>query len=130
MRITLRSTVLAIAVLATAAFTTKIASAATATVHVPFNFNINGKTLPAGDYLVSRTLDKGFVTLQTGDYKQAYTWYLTQNGEKSADPTVTLRFDENDGGYALRSVQYANLTTVRLDKKVSEVRAIHIVHGR
>jgi hypothetical protein len=130
MRITLRSTVLAIAVLATAAFTTKIASAAAATVHVPFNFNISGKTLPAGDYFVSRTLDNGFVTLQTADYKQAYTWYLTQDGEKSLGSLVTLRFDEKDGGYALRSVQYANLTTVRLDKKVSEVRAIHIVHGR
>ncbi|MGA2252428.1 hypothetical protein [Terracidiphilus sp.] len=132
MRITLRSIVLTLAVLATAAFTTKTASAAvaTATVSVPFNFNINGKALPAGNYFVTRTSDGSFVTLQTEDRKQAYTWFAARNGETSPDPKVTLRFDESDGAYALRSVQYDKLMTARLDKNVSEVRAIHIVHGR
>jgi hypothetical protein len=127
MRMTLRSLVLALAVLAAAAFTSHTAAAAT--VRVPFNFNINGKTLPAGDYSVTRALDRGFVTLKSEDGKQTYTWFAAWNDEKQPDPMVTLRFDESDGQYTLRSVQYSTLITGRLDKNLSQVHAIRIVRG-
>jgi hypothetical protein len=130
MRITLRSIVLALAVLATAAFTTKTASAASATVRVPFNFNVNGKMLPAGTYSVERGLGGNFVSLKDGENAFVGQWLL-KSGDAAPDETaVTLRFDEGDGKYALRSIQYNAGVTGRLDKDTSEVRAIHIVHGR
>jgi hypothetical protein len=127
MRITLRSLVLALAVLATAAFTTNTASAAT--VRVPFNFSINGKVLPAGNYNVTRDLKGEFVTLQSEDFKTAYSWYALRGGEDQSGHPVTLRFDESDGQYALRDVRYNSLTTPRLDKHFSERSTMHIVAG-
>ena|ERR1700761_8386978 len=129
MRITLRSIVLTLAVLATAAFTTKTASAAS-NVRVPFNFNVNGKTLPAGTYSVQRDLGSSFVKLTSADSKFVGEWILQSGDANPTDTAVTLRFDEGDGTYALRSIQYNAGITGRLDKNMSEVRAIHIVHGR
>jgi hypothetical protein len=127
MRITLRSLVLALAVLAAAAFTTNTASAAT--VRVPFDFNINGKVLPAGNYSVTRDLKGEFVTLQSEDYKNAYTWYALRGDEDKSGHQVTLRFDELDGTYALRDVHYNSLITPRLDKHLSERSTMRIVVG-
>jgi hypothetical protein len=129
MRITLRSLVLTLAVLAAVAFTTKTASAA-ANLRVPFNFNVNGKTLPAGTYSVHRDIGSSFVKLTSADNKFVGQWLLQSGDANPTDSGVTLRFDEGDGEYALRTIQYNATITKRLDKNVSEVRAIHIVHGR
>ena len=131
MRITLRPLVLTLAVLATAAFTahTASASAATTTVRVPFNFNVNGKTLPAGDYQVMRDDEGRIVTLQSEDYKNTYSWPASRIGEPQSDPKVTLRFDADNGTYALRSVQYQRLVTGKLDKHISERATLRIVEG-
>lgn len=129
MRITLRSLVLALAVLATAAFTTQTASAATATVRVPFNFNVNGKTLPAGKYFVTRDLNTSLVTLKSEDCKDAYSWIGLTGAETHGDPRVTLRFDESDGKFALREIQYNTLITGRLDKHFSERSTLREVVG-
>ena len=127
MRITLRSLVLALAALATVAFTANTASAAT--VHVPFNFNVNGKVLPAGDYSVSRGVNDGFVTLKSEDCKNAYTWVVTRSESQQSEPAVTLRFDERDGAYALRDVRYNDLKTGQLDKHLSERATMRVVAG-
>ncbi|WP_058187621.1 hypothetical protein [Terracidiphilus gabretensis] len=129
MRITLRSLVLTLAVLAPVAFTAQTASAA-ANVRVPFTFNVDGKTLPAGTYSVVRDLNGSFVKLISSDSKFVGQWLLQSGDAKPTDTAITLRFDEGDGAYALRSIQYNATITKRLDKNVSEVRAIHIVHGR
>jgi hypothetical protein len=129
MRITLRSLVLTLAVLAAVAFTTKTASAA-ANLRVPFNFNVNGKTLPAGTYSVHRDIGSSFVKLTSADNKFVGQWILQSGDANPTDSGVTLRFDEGDGEYALRTIQYNAGITKRLDKNLSEVRAIHIVHGR
>ena len=128
MRITLRSIVLTLAVLATVAFTTQTASAAR--LRVPFDFNVNGKTLPAGTYSVERAVGSNFVTLLSADNKFIGQWVLGPGDAAPTDSGVTLRFDEGDGMYALRSVQYNATVTGRLDKNMSEIRAMHIVHGR
>jgi hypothetical protein len=125
MRITLRSLVLALAALAAVAFTANTASAAT--VRVPFNFNINGKVLPAGNYSVTRDLKGEFLTLRSEDYKSAYTWYALRGDGGQSDPKVTLRFDESDGQYALRNVEFNALTTPRLDKHFSERSTMRII---
>jgi hypothetical protein len=129
MRITLRSLVLALAVLAAVGFTSKTASAAN--VRVPFNFNVNGMTLPAGTYTVLRDHTGNVVTLASEDAKFAYSWLLVPGDPAPNSTKVTLRFDEVAGGpYMLRDVQYNSKITKRLDKKISEVRAIHIVSGQ
>ena len=129
MRITLRSLVLTLVVLAAAAFTTKTASAEV-NLRVPFNFNVNGKTLPAGLYSVQRDLGSSFVKLTSPDSKLVGQWILQSSDANPTDTAITLRFDEGEGSYALRSIQYKAGITKRLDKNTSEVRAIHIVHGR
>lgn len=133
MRITLRSLFLALAVLAAAALTTKTASAAS--VRVPFNFEINGKTLPAGTYSVTRDLNGSFVTLESADCKYAYTWYALRGEPYSPDSNITLRFDEYGNEYALQSVQFNSLITPRLDKHFSERHSgeratMHTVQGQ
>ena len=129
MRITLRSIALTLAVLTAGAFTATTASAAT-NVRVPFSFNVNGKTLPAGTYSVERGLNSSFVELTSADNKLVGQWILQSGDANPTDTAITLRFDEGDGAYALRSIQYNAGITSRLDKNMSEVRAIHIVHGR
>ncbi|HEX8810654.1 MAG TPA: hypothetical protein VF742_01555 [Terracidiphilus sp.] len=133
MRITLRSLFLALAVLAAAALTTQTASAAS--VRVPFNFEINGKTLPAGTYSVNRDLNGSFVILESEDCKIAYTWYALRGDSIPSDHNVILRFDEYGSEYALQSVQFNSLITPRLDKQFykkhsGERATMHTVQGQ
>ena len=127
MRITLRSLVLALVVLAASAFTTRTASAAS--VRVPFDFNIDGKTLPAGTYNVTRDMNGQLVTLESQDCKYAYSWLVMRDPADQPSHLVTLRFDESGNNYALRTVQYDTLTTKRLDKHWTEKSTLRTVVG-
>jgi hypothetical protein len=128
MRITLRSLFLALAVLATLAFTSHTAAAAN--VRVPFDFNVDGKTLPAGTYVVTRDNNGNMVTLESQDCKYAHMWLVMRDGEEQSPNMVTLRFDENGGRYALRTVEYDTLITKRLDKNWAEKSTLRSVVGR
>jgi len=128
MRITLRSFFLALAVLAASAFTARTAAAAS--VRVPFDFNIDGKTLPAGTYTVTRDTNGNLVTLESQDCKYAYSWLVMRDSVEQPAHAVTLRFDENSGNYALRSVEYDTLITKRLDKHWAEKSTLRSVVGQ
>jgi hypothetical protein len=129
MRTTLRSFFLAAAVLATVAFTTRTAAAAT--VRVPFNFNVDGKVLPAGTYNVTHNLNDELVTLESQDCKYAYSWLVMRDySPNQPEHKVTLRFDESGGNYALRNVQFDTLVTKRLDKHYFEKSTLRSVVGQ
>jgi len=128
MRITLRSLFLALAVLATLAFTTRTAAAAN--VRVPFDFNVDGKMLPAGTYIVTRDPSGSTVTLESEDCKYARTWLVMQDGEEQFPHMVTLRFDESEGKFALRTVQFETLITKRLDRHWAEKSTLRSVVSR
>jgi hypothetical protein len=129
MRLNLRSLVLAPALLAAAALTPQLASAAV--LHVPFAFTVSGHTLPAGEYTVNRDLHGGYVTLKSADGASSFNWMITP-GDPSPDSTkVAMRFDVTDSGYTLQSIQYGSLITPKLDKKLhlNEDRPVHIIRG-
>lgn len=127
MRITPRSLVLATAVLAAAAFTTH--SAAAETLRVPFDFTVNGKTMPAGIYSVERNNLANFVRLEGLNANQSYTWMLEPGDPAPGSTAVAMFFDKQDSGYALRSIQYHSLTTSRLDKRHSGDSVVRVVSG-
>lgn len=129
MRLNLRSLFLAPALLAAAAVTPQLASAAV--LHVPFAFTVSGHTLPAGEYTVNHDLRGSFVTLKSADGTQSFNWMLSP-GEPSPDSTkVAMLFDVTDSGYVLQSVQYGGMITRKLDKKLhlNEDRPVHIIRG-
>jgi hypothetical protein len=133
MRINFRSFVLASAAIAATAIATVPASAASigsATLTVPFSFNVDGKTMPAGTYHVQRDTAGNFIKLQSEDGSETFNWVARATG--SDDRTVTLRFDKRGGAKDLQSVQYGPLTTPRLDRKLSprEREAQEVVSGQ
>jgi hypothetical protein len=127
MRITPRSIVLASAVLATAAFTTHTAAAET--LRVPFDFSVNGKTLPAGEYNVLRDNLANFVRLENTDASKSYTWTLEPGDPAPGSTAVTMFFDKDGSSYSLRSIQYHALTTARIDRRHKEDSTVRVVSG-
>jgi len=128
MKNTLRSLVLASAVLATAALTAKAATVIT-TLNVPFAFTVGKHTCPAGHYMVQRTLNGDAVTLIGSN--QSFTWVVFPGEAAPNDNRVVLKFDTTESGHALNAVQYGSLTTAQLDKKLvnQESRSTEIVQG-
>jgi hypothetical protein len=129
MRLNLGSLFLAPALLAAAAITPQLASAAV--LHVPFAFTVSGHTLPAGEYTVNRDLHGGFVTLKSADGTQSFNWMIAPGDPNPNASTVAMRFDVTDSGYALQSVQYGGMVTRKLDKKLhlNEDRPVHVIRG-
>ena len=127
MRITPRSIVLASAILAAAAFTTHTAAAET--VKVPFDFKINGKTLPAGQYYVNPTHQLNFVSLEAATTGKSYTWVLEPGDPSPTSSDVTVSFTKDDAGYQLHSIQFHARTTPRIDKNVSEKASVRVLRG-
>jgi hypothetical protein len=117
MQNTLRSLVLASAVLAASAFTATAARAATA-VNVPFAFSIGDKICPAGHYILRKDDLGGSVEL-VGD-AQGFKWVLHPGDPAPTDNRVILKFAEVGSQHVLQSVQFGPMTTSRLDKKVRE----------
>jgi hypothetical protein len=120
MKITIRSLVLASAVLATAALTVKTAMAAT-TLNVPFAFTVGNETCPAGHYIVERDNTGNAVKL-VGATK-SFTWGIHPGDGAPTDSRVVLKFDDTNAGHALSAIQYGALTTSRLDKKLMNQEA-------
>lgn len=114
MRITLRYTILAPAVLAVATFAATSAHAATS-VKVPFAFQAAGKNLPAGNYVVSKDASRQVVILRNEADGRSMTWVAGPGEPAATSRTVTLRFNEIGTNHELRSVQYGPLVTSRLD---------------
>ena len=54
-------------------------------VDVPFNFTVAGKTLPAGTYHVIHDSTGSFVTLESQNSSQSYTWLLRPGQPKPND---------------------------------------------
>ncbi|HVU45402.1 MAG TPA: hypothetical protein VHD85_04700 [Terracidiphilus sp.] len=114
MRFTLRSHVLAPVILMAAAFTAHSAMAETK-LDVPFNFTVDGKPCPAGQYTV-RVDERANAVHMTGAAR-GFTWLLVPDNSLSNNNRVILKFDEVGSQHILRSVQYHNQTTTRLDKR-------------
>jgi hypothetical protein len=130
MRSTLRNMFLASAVAAMAALGTGSALADTM-VNVPFSFTVNGKTCPAGLYTVGRNNTNGLVTLRNDDWQRSFTWVAAPGDPAPTDTRIVLQFDRAGDGYTLRSVQYRNLVTSRLDGRTKQNEApARVVLGR
>ena len=114
MRSILRKVILASAFGAAVALAGNSAMAATR-VNVPFQFNVAGKTLPAGGYNIVRDATSAFVTLRSIESDDSYTWLLTP-GPAETSTKVALKFDDRNGTHVLQSVQYGSKITPRLDK--------------
>ena len=116
MQITSRTSILALAFLATAALAINSAKAETA-LKVPFNFTVGGQAMPAGQYILR--YDQGFnsITMRSKGNGKVFTWLV---GPGAVDPTgnlVDVKFDQlSDDTHVLRSIQYGSQTTSRLDK--------------
>jgi hypothetical protein len=118
MRSILQNVILASAI---ASITLATSSArAASTVNVPFNFTAAGKTLPAGNYLVSHDSTGSFVTLKTVDASQSLTWLLCPGQAQSTDRKIVLRFDDEANAHVLQSIQFGPMITQRLDKSINK----------
>lgn len=114
MRSMLSNLFLAAAVAATAVLA--VPSAQAETIRVPFGFNAEGMTFPAGEYRVNQSLDEGIVTLQSMDGSKSLTSVMGPGNPAPGDLKVALYFDTNQASYKLRSIQFHGKVTSRLDK--------------
>jgi hypothetical protein len=116
MRFKLSTLVLASAALAAvAALTPNTAMAESLMLKVPFSFSVQGKSLPAGDYLVQRDAFRSFIKLQARNSVQSFTWVACPADGK--DNRVTLRFEEQGSDHILESVQFGAQSSPRLVKR-------------
>jgi hypothetical protein len=114
MRSILQNVILASAI-GSMALATSSAMAAS-TVRVPFSFTAAGKTLPAGSYLVKHDTTGNFVTLESVDAQQSFTWLLSPGQPAPTDKRVALKFDDRGNTHVLQSIQFGSRVTPRLDK--------------
>ena len=103
MQIRLSALTLASAALAVAALTPFTASAETTTVKVPFNFTVEGKTMPAGEYKVLSGNIGSEVHLQGKNSTTSFS-ALTLPAQPNGGQVV-LRFVVKDGTHALESIR-------------------------
>ena len=115
MQINFRHIVLASAALAAAAITVPTAQAESTRIKIPFNFVAEGKSLPAGEYIVERNANTNFLALHARATGQGVVMVgsPTDPGAKA----VTLRFDERDNTHVLESVHYGSLVASKLNGK-------------
>ena len=125
MRINLRNTILAPAVLAVATFAA-VSAHADATLKVPFSFTAAGKDCPAGLYTVSKDITHNLVTLKSKEATRSFTWVVGPGDPAPNSTAVTLRFNETGSNHELRSVQYGSNITSRLDKKNKHNEHVHV----
>ena len=121
MKTNLRAFVLAsAAVLVAAAATIPAVAETSATLRVPFNFTVYGRTFPAGDYAVVRSPNLAFLRLQSKNSFEGYSWIATPSETKR--DRVVLLF--NGESHALQSVQFGTVISPRLDKKSKEKESV------
>lgn len=126
MRITLRSLVLAPVVLVAVAFTAH--SAMAASVNVPFNFSVNGKMCPAGQYTVQADAWGDSVKLSSGS--RSFTLLIHPGNPAPTDKRVVLEFDQVGTRHLLRTIQYRDQITSRLDKRTSDLERASVPVSR
>lgn len=129
MRITLRSIVLTPIVMAAAVLTAHSANAETR-LNVPFNFSVGNKMCPAGQYKVIATGDGNTVVLAGST--DSFAWVLHPGDPVPSDRRIILKFDEIGANHLLRTVQYRDQITSRIDKgaKSLESASIRVVQGQ
>ena len=116
MRSKFSTLVLASAALAAVALATIPAVAATSTtLNVPFNFTVDGQSLPAGLYSVQQDLSGSILRLQSRDGSGSFS-SIAIPSEKNGDRAV-LRFNTVGQTHVLESIQFGPLVTPKLDKK-------------
>jgi len=103
------SPILASVVLTAAAVTAIPAMAATSTIKVPFNFTIDGKACPAGEYSVQLDSHSRLVKLQSLTSPKSFIWTVRAADQNNG--SVVLKFDEQSQTHALRSIQYGSAVT-------------------
>jgi hypothetical protein len=118
MHSTLRTLVPALILTAAAAFATKPALA-DARVQVPFDFTVNGKQMPAGQYLIKTDKTNNTVTLVSRRSSKVYTWIVVPSNKDPDSSRVVLKFNSSDAGHSLRTIQFGNDVTTRLDQSPS-----------
>ena len=89
-------------------------------LHVPFKFEAAGRSLPAGDYEVSRDFWENTVTLSSRDHSRNFSFVLQPGNE--GQHGVSLRFDQNGSGYELNSIAVDGKITSKLDTRTPSVR--------
>ncbi len=129
MQINLRSIVLAPVVMAAVAFTANSAMAET-TLNVPFSFMVKGKSCPAGQYSVAP--DRSGNTVKLQGISQSFTLLIHPGDPAPNDKRVVLKFDEVGADHYLRTIQYRDQITSRLDSKSRDLEkaAIRVVQGQ
>jgi hypothetical protein len=96
---------------------TAIPAMAESRIDVPFDFTVNGKLCPAGQYEVGHDASRSLVTLRTLTSSRQFQWIVGPGEPSPYDSRVVLRFDERNGGHELQSVQFGGAITRRLDRK-------------
>ena len=112
------------------AFAVTSASAETSTAKVPFNFVANGKQCSAGVYHLYRDAGVSIVRLQSADGVRNMQWVIQPGEPAPNDSRVILTFDRRGSGYSLRTVQFHNQITRKLDKKVPEYAPTRTIMGQ
>lgn len=112
------------------AFAVTSALAETTTVKVPFAFVASGRQCPAGVYTVARDTEFNVVRLQSADGARHFQWIIGPGQPSPYDTSVVLTFDKWGNDYSLRTVQYRDKTTRRLDQKVPEYVPTRTIMGQ
>jgi len=112
------------------AFAATSAFAETTTVKVPFNFVANGKQCSSGVYSVILDAQFNTVKLQSADGVSSFQWVAVSGSPSPNDMRVILTFDQAKSGYELRTVQYHNKITGKLDKNIPESLPTRTIVGQ
>jgi hypothetical protein len=104
--------------------------AETTAVKVPFNFVADGKQCSSGLYSVILDAQFNTVKLQSADGVSSFQWVALSGSPSPNDTRVILTFDQAKSGYALRTVQYHNKITGKLDKNIPESLPTRTIVGQ
>jgi hypothetical protein len=102
-----KSMVLAGAFLLVAGATTKAAASSVVEVKVPFPFVVNGRSLPAGQYMVERDDTSPSVLLirgEKGNHTATFVSSMPAGGQDPAGSAPVLLFKRDENQYRLSSV--------------------------
>jgi hypothetical protein len=102
-----KSAVLAGACLLVAGATANVAASSVLEVEVPFSFVVNGRTLPAGHYMVERDELSPSVLLirgEKGNHSATFVSTIPAGGQDPAGTVPTLTFTRHENEYRLSSV--------------------------
>ncbi len=115
MQVNLKSLVVSSVVFcATAAF-----AANQAQVNVPFGFNAEGQSYPAGSYQVSLDSNHNFVTMTSKTDATKHISWSVGPADPASTPAV-VKFDHMGADYELKTIQLGERVTPVLDKNIQQ----------